>query len=219
MGLGFTSQSQNVDTLNLCKNDTICFVNWQSNNCQPTECGRIITVVDSNSVKYETIPPNYVFDPVFEALYTEEKYCLNLTHNGLVKIKITDYDFYTGRVDIKHKFLKVGSCRDTIVSGTNDTIIVVWPIKNSERRFNSVYMPSVFTNDQPLYPFTESHTEVMIKRMSVYDVSGVLIFTNSNFWANDPSTGWNGGNYPPGIYIWEIETFSYCKCGSSILVK
>lgn len=212
------SQSSS-DTVSLCVRDTVCFTNWQYDNCQPTECGHIITVVDSNSTRYETIPANYVFDPAYQAPYTEEKYCLNLTTAGVVKLKFTDYDFYTGRVNVSYKYLKVRSCRDTIVSGTNDTIIVVWPVKNSERRFRSIYMPSVFTADQPLYPFTESHYEVIIKQMIVYDVSGNVVFRKENFWTNDPSSGWEGKHFPAGMYVWEVKTMTYTKVGSSILVK
>lgn len=212
------SQSSS-DTISLCVRDTVCFTNWQYDNCQPTECGHIITVVDSNSVRYQTVPPSYVFDPVYQAPYTEEKYCLYLTNTGIVKIKITDYDFYTGRVDVKYKYLKVGSCRDTIVAGTNDTIIVVLPVKNSERKFNSVYMPSIFTSDQPLYPFTESHYEVLIKRLVVYDASGNMVYDRKDFWTNDPSSGWTGSSLPAGIYVWEIETYTHTERGASILVK
>ena len=214
------SQTTKADTIPVCYRDTVCFVNWQYDNCTPVECGHIVTLVDSNSVKYETIPSNYVFDPQYQSPYTEERFCVHFTNAGGVKVRFTDYDFASGIVKVVEKTFLVGSCRDTIVSGTNDTIIVVWPVKNSERRFRNVYLPSAFNpNYSPFFPFTESHYEVMIKSLMVCDVSGNIVFEGKDFWTNDPGSGWQATTAPAGVYFWEIQTLTYKRAGAVVLSR
>ena len=211
-------QAQTTDTINLCIQDTVCFINWQYENCQPTECGHIITVVDSNSVGYKTIPTDYVFEPPYQIPFFEEKYCIDFTHIGTVKIKITDYDFYTGSVKINYVDIQVGSCRDTIVRG-DDTTIVIFPIKNGERSRRPFYMPSIFNSSQTtLYPFTSVDYDILIKSMRIYDTGGNLVYEVTNMWTNEPSFGWNG-NSPAGVYVWEIQTLTYKRTGVVILAK
>ncbi len=84
--------------------------------------------------------------------------------------------------------------------------------------FSNILRPGIGGENETFYP--ESNSVGWINKMSVYDRWGNLMFTRSDFAANDPSLGWNGTfngkDVVPGVYTWIVE-LEYDKKGSGEL--
>ena len=78
------------------------------------------------------------------------------------------------------------------------------------RAETGMYFPNILRPNGPNSHFTvyTNDSGLTIKRMSVYDRWGGLMFQRDNFEPNDPQSGWNGtfDGRPvvPGVYVWMI---------------